>query len=140
MAHAPLARQVPTGDQPDQTGQPLLTVGWLVDNAGRIPTSNPSLTTAANATIRLSLEQHPPKAKAASCVPLGPKPVERRLAKGQQLNSKGGFLQVALAANGRSAGPVVYRPVRGDSITLVAVAPIDLRVAAATKARTLLCG
>jgi hypothetical protein len=141
MAHAPLARQVPASDRPDLTGQPRLTVGWLVDNAdaGRIPKSNPSPTTAAEATIRLSLEQqHAPIAKAASCVPLGRKPVERRLAKGQQLQSKGGRLQVAQAANGRSVGRVIYRPYL-DSIALKAVAPIDLWVAAATTEPTMLC-
>jgi hypothetical protein len=141
MAHAALARRVPAGDQPDRIGQPLLTVGWLVDNAnaGRIPKSNPSPATAAEATIRLSLEQRVgPILDAAKCVPLGTKPVERRLAKGQQLNSKGGLLQVALAT-GRSLGRVIYRPVRGDSIALKAVAPIDLRVSAATRAPTMLC-
>jgi hypothetical protein len=143
MANSPLARQVPAKDQPDRTGQPLLTVGWLVDNAdaGRIPKSNPSPTTQADATIRLSLQQHAPSATTAACVPLGTKPVERHLAKGQQLQSKGSLLQVALAANGRSLGRVIYRPyMNTNSIMLRAVAPIDLRVAAATRAPTMLCG
>jgi hypothetical protein len=141
IAHAPLARRVPPRDQPDLTGQPLLTVGWLVENAeaGRIPKSNPSPTTAAEAKIRLSLQQHAPNGRLASCVPLGSKPVERRLAKGQQLQLRGGLLQVALAVNGRSVGRVLYRPLV-DSIALTAVAPIDLRVAAASKEPTMLCG
>jgi hypothetical protein len=143
MAHAPLARQVPGSDQPDRTAQPLLTVGWLVDNAdaGRIPKSNPSPTTAAEATIRLSLAQFAPIAQMKSCVALGPKPVERRLAKGQALESKGGLLRVAQAANGRSVGSVIYRPNKQkDLVALKAVAPIDLWVAAATNRPTMLCG
>jgi hypothetical protein len=143
MAHAPLARQVPRSDQPDRTGQPLLTVGWLVDNAdaGRIPEANPSRTTAAEATIRLSLEQFAPIAELGSCVPLGTKPVERRLTKGQALEAKGGLLRVALADSGRSLGRVIYRPNKHkDSIALKAVAPIDLQVAAATTRPTMLCG
>jgi hypothetical protein len=143
MANSPLARRVPAKDQPDRTGQPLLTVGWLVDNAdaGRIPKSNPSPGTAAEATIRLSLEQHPPMATAAACVPLGTKPVDRHLAKGQQLKSRGGLLQVALADNGHSVGRVIYRPyMNTNSVVLTAVAPIDLRVSAATKGPTTLCG
>ena len=140
MAHSPLARQVPARDRPDRTGQPFLTVGWLVDNAdaGRIPKSNPSPTTAAEATIRLSLDQHAPLAEAASCVPLRSKPIERHLAKGQQLRSTGGSIQIALAVDGRSVGRVIYRPSARNSIAAKAVAPIDLRVAAAGGA-TMLC-
>ena len=74
-------------------------------------------------------------------MPLGSQPVERRLAKGQQLRSQGGPLQVALLDNGRSVGRVIYQPNKSqDSIALKAVAPIDLRVAAATKGPTMLCG
>jgi glyoxylase I family protein len=140
MAHEPLVRQVPARDRPDPIGQPLLTVGWLADNAGRIPNPHPSPTTAADATIRLSLEQHAfPTGTAAPCIPLSSKPVERRLAKGQQLQSKGGRLQIALAVNGRSVGQVVYGPEAGNSIALTAEAPVDLRVAPATRAPTMLC-
>jgi len=142
MAHSPLARRVPASGQPDATGQRFLTVGWLVSNAdaGHIPKSNPSPTTAAEATIRLSLDQHAPIAKATSCVPLGSTSVERRLIRGQQVRTMGGPIQIALVVDGRSLGEVVYRPNKNkDSIALKAVAPIELRVAAATKAATMLC-
>jgi hypothetical protein len=58
---------------------------------------------------------------------------------GQALESKGGLLQIALEVKGRSVGQVVYRPEAGDSIALTAEAPVDLRVAPATRAPTMLC-
>ena len=134
VPRAPQAAGAPAALRPEPNRAPTVTLGWLRAGvaSGRVPSARaPSALEAATNRLRLSLMELDDRASGA-CAPLRA-PVTLHVLQGDRIGI-GGRVQVVLVDRGRAAsspvgfGVGMLNPHLAH--TLVAVAPVTIRVAA----------